>query len=154
MEERVLEQRNVAFLWDTRGSQVAEGKCQPMQQRQEMGFNPRVRKVTRSREWHPTAVFLLGKSHGQRNGRLPSWGRKECDTTEPLRTRAHARPQPCWPSQGISRRPRTERAKPEARVSPSYRCGWTEMKTSSTGFITRTCLKCLCCALDRPWLCL
>ena len=53
-------------------------------------------------------------------------------------------------SQGISRRPRTERAKPEARVSPSYRCGWTEMKTSSTGFITRTSLKCLCCALDRP----
>ena len=129
MEEKVLEQRNVAFLWDTRGSQVAEGKCQPMQQRQEMGFNPRVRKVTRSRKWHPTAVFLLGKSHGHRNGRLPSWGRKEWDTTEPLRTCAHARPQPSWPShrasaivQGWSRQSQRQESVPHIGVDgPRWR---------------------------------
>ena len=36
-----------------------------------------------SRQWHPTPVFLLGKSHGRRNlvGYSP-WGRKESDTTE------------------------------------------------------------------------
>ena len=35
--------------------------------------------------WQPTAVFLLGKSHGWRNlvGYSP-WGYKESDTTEQL----------------------------------------------------------------------
>ena len=37
------------------------------------------------RQWHPTPVFLPGKSHGQRSllGWSP-WGRKESDTTERL----------------------------------------------------------------------
>ena len=37
------------------------------------------------RQWHPTLVLLLGKSHGQRSlvGQSP-WGRKESDTTERL----------------------------------------------------------------------
>ena len=36
-------------------------------------------------QWHPTPVFLPGKSHGQRRlvGCSP-WGRKESDTTEQL----------------------------------------------------------------------
>ena len=36
-------------------------------------------------EWHPTPVFLLGKSHGQRSlvGYSP-WGHKESDMTERL----------------------------------------------------------------------
>ena len=39
----------------------------------------------RRRQWHPTPVLLLGKSHGQRSlvGYRP-WGRKESDTTEQL----------------------------------------------------------------------
>ena len=37
------------------------------------------------RQWHPTAVLLPGKSHGQRSlvGCSP-WGREESDTTERL----------------------------------------------------------------------
>ena len=37
------------------------------------------------RQWHPTPVLLLGKSHGRRSllGCNP-WGRKESDTTERL----------------------------------------------------------------------
>ena len=37
------------------------------------------------RQWHPTPVLLLGKSHGWRSlvGCSP-WGRKESDTTERL----------------------------------------------------------------------
>ena len=41
--------------------------------------------VSRRRQWHPTPVFLPGKSHGWRNlvGCSP-WGRKESDMTEQL----------------------------------------------------------------------
>ena len=31
------------------------------------GFDPWVRKIPRRRKWKPTAEFLPGKSHGQRN---------------------------------------------------------------------------------------
>ena len=39
----------------------------------------------RKRQWHPTPVLLLGKSHGRRSlvGCSP-WGREESDTTERL----------------------------------------------------------------------
>ena len=35
------------------------------------------------RKWHPTPIFMLGKSHGPRSlvGYNP-WGDKESDTTE------------------------------------------------------------------------
>ena len=41
--------------------------------------------VLRRRQWHPTPVLLLGKSHGRRSlvGCSP-WGRKESGTTERL----------------------------------------------------------------------
>ena len=41
------------------------------------------RKIPWRRKWHPTPVFLPGKSHGQRSlvGYSP-WGYKESDTTE------------------------------------------------------------------------
>ena len=50
-------------------------------------FNPWVRKVPWRRKWQPTAVFLPGKSYGQRNlvGYSP-WGHKQLDTTEPAHT--------------------------------------------------------------------
>ena len=44
---------------------------------------PGVKKIPWRRAWQPTAVFLPGKSHGQRNlvGCSP-WGCKELDMTE------------------------------------------------------------------------
>ena len=41
-------------------------------------------KIPWRRKWHPTPVFLPGKSHGQRSllGFSP-WCRKESDTTDP-----------------------------------------------------------------------
>ena len=50
-----------------------------------LGFNPWVGKISWRRKWHPTPVFLPGKSHGQRSlvGYSP-WGCKELDTTERL----------------------------------------------------------------------
>ena len=51
------------------------------------GFNPWVRKISSSRKWHHTPVFLPGKSHGQRSlaGYSPQ-GHKESDMTEQLST--------------------------------------------------------------------
>ena len=50
---------------------------------QRPGFDPWVVKIPWRREWQPTAVFLLGKSYGQRSlvGYNP-WDCKESDTTE------------------------------------------------------------------------
>ena len=48
-------------------------------------FDPWVGKIPWRRKWHPTPLFLPGKSHGQRSlaGCSP-WGHKELDTTERL----------------------------------------------------------------------
>ena len=45
-------------------------------------FNRWIRKIPLRRKWHPTPVFLPGKSHGQRSlaGCNP-WGAKESDMT-------------------------------------------------------------------------
>ena len=59
-----------------------------------LGFDFWVRKIPWRRKWHPTPVFLPGKSHGQR--RLVGnslWGCKELDTTEWLSMHAHTN---CW----------------------------------------------------------
>ena len=40
--------------------------CLLMQETQEMGFNPRVRKIPWRRKWQPTPVFLPGKFRGQK----------------------------------------------------------------------------------------
>ena len=49
------------------------------------GFNPWVGKISWRRQWHPTPVFLPGKSHGQRSlVEYNPWGRKESDRTERL----------------------------------------------------------------------
>ena len=46
-------------------------------------FDPWVDKISWRRKWHPTPVFLFGKSHGQRSlvGYSP-WGHKESEMTE------------------------------------------------------------------------
>ena len=47
------------------------------------GFDPWVGKISRSRKWQPTSVFLPGESHGQRSlAGYSSWGRTESDMTE------------------------------------------------------------------------
>ena len=58
----------------------------PVQEMQEPhGFNPWVGKISWSRKWEPTPVFLPEKSHGQRSlVGYSSWGLKESDTTEQL----------------------------------------------------------------------
>ena len=44
-------------------------------------FNPWVRKIPWRRIWQPTAIFLPGKSHGQRSlVGYNSWGLKELNT--------------------------------------------------------------------------
>ena len=48
------------------------------------GFDPWVRKIPWRREWLPTAVFLPGKSHGQRSlVDYSPWGCEGLDMTEP-----------------------------------------------------------------------
>ena len=47
------------------------------------GFDPWVRKSPWKRKRQPTPVYLLGKSHSQRNlAGYSSWGGKESDTIE------------------------------------------------------------------------
>ena len=53
-------------------------------------FDPWVWKIPWNRKWHPTPVFLPGKSHGQRSlVGYSSWGHKESDKTEQLSTILH-----------------------------------------------------------------
>ena len=53
-------------------------------------FHPWVGKIPWKRKWQPTAVFLLGKFHGQRSltGYSPL-GHKESDMIEKLNTHTH-----------------------------------------------------------------
>ena len=54
------------------------------------GFDSWVGQIPWSRKWHPTPMFLLEKSHGQRSLRDYSpQGRRKSDMTE--HARAHAR---------------------------------------------------------------
>ena len=48
------------------GFRAKEPACQP-RRRKRLRFNPWGRKISWSRKWQPTPVFLPGKSHGQRN---------------------------------------------------------------------------------------
>ena len=54
-----------------------------MQETQGIWVQSVVRKIPWRRKWQPTAVFLPGKSHGQRSlaGYRP-WGCKESDTAK------------------------------------------------------------------------
>ena len=45
---------------------ATESACQ-CRRHKRLGFDPQVRKGPWRRKWQPIAVFLLGKSHGQRN---------------------------------------------------------------------------------------
>ena len=65
-------------------SDSKESACQCWRPR----FDPWVRKIPWRREWHPTPVFLSGKSHGQISlvGYSP-WGHKESDMPEQQRVK-------------------------------------------------------------------
>ena len=65
------------------GASGKESTCQCKR----WGLDLWVGKISWSRNWQPTPVFLPGKTHGQRRlaGYSP-WDRKESDTTEPLST--------------------------------------------------------------------
>ena len=54
-----------------------------------VGSIPWVGKIPWRRKWQPTLVFLPGKFHGQRSlAGYSSWGGKELDMIELLRTAA------------------------------------------------------------------
>ena len=65
------------------GASGKESTCQCRRQR----FDPWVGKISQSRKWQPTPVFLPGKFHGQRGlaGYSP-WGHKESDMTGHIHT--------------------------------------------------------------------
>ena len=67
-----------------------ESACQ-CQRHKWCSFNLWVGKMPWRKEWQPTPVFLLGKSHGQRSlaGYSP-WGHKELVMTDPLRAHTHS----------------------------------------------------------------
>ena len=68
---------------------VKESSCQWSRHRR-LGLDPWVGKILWSRKWQPTPIFLLGKFHGQRClVGYSSWGHKESDTVEQLRTHSH-----------------------------------------------------------------
>ena len=53
----------------------------------DVGLDPWVGKISWSRKWQPTLVFLPGESHGQRGlASYSSWSFKELDTTEHTHT--------------------------------------------------------------------
>ena len=67
----------------------------PVQETHRLGFDPWVRKLPWRRKWHPTPVFLPGKSQGQRSlaGYSP-WGHEESDTTEQLNANSRVQTSP------------------------------------------------------------
>ena len=66
------------------GSEGKESACQGRR----CEFDPWVRRVPWRRKWHPTPVFLPGKSHGQRS--LAGYSPQACqelDTTQQLKNK-------------------------------------------------------------------
>ena len=52
------------------------------------GFDPWLGKISWRRKWHPTSVFLAGKSHGWRSlADYSPWCHRELDITEQLHSR-------------------------------------------------------------------
>ena len=71
------------------GASDKESTCQ-CRRCKRLRFYPWVGKITWSRKWWPTPVFLPGKFHGQRSlvGYSP-WDQKELDTTEHTHTHTY-----------------------------------------------------------------
>ena len=68
-----------------------------LQQCRKPSFNSWVGKIPWRRKWHPTSIFLPGKSHKQRSleGYSP-WGLKELDTTRQLKNKKAVTVRQCY----------------------------------------------------------
>ena len=70
--------KTVGLPWWLRGYSVCLQRRRP-------GFKPWIGNISWWRQWHPTPVFLPGKSHGGRSlVDYSPWGHKESDMTERL----------------------------------------------------------------------
>ena len=71
------------------GTSGKESACQCRRHKRHR-FDPWVGKLSQSRKWQPTPIFLPGKFHGQRSlsGYSP-WGHKESDMAEHTHTHTH-----------------------------------------------------------------
>ena len=69
---------SLGFPGGTSGKELA---CQCRRPKR-LGFNPWVRKIPQRRAWQPTAVFLLGESHGQGTWWVTVHGVTELGMTE------------------------------------------------------------------------
>ena len=76
----------IRYLYTVEGFPGDAGGKEPTSQyrrHKRCRFNSWVGKIPWRRKWHPTPVFLPGKSHGQRSlVGYSLWGHKESDTTE------------------------------------------------------------------------
>ena len=73
---------------------VKESACE-CRRGQRCGIDPWAGKIPWRRAWQPTAVFLPGEFHGQRNlGGYSPWGCKELEMTESSGTDQGGRGQP------------------------------------------------------------
>ena len=74
-------------IWSFPGGSVIKNPLANAGRCRRRWFNPWVRKIPWKRKWQPTPVFLLSKSHVQRNlaGYSPQ-SLKELDTIERLST--------------------------------------------------------------------
>ena len=79
---RIYPPLNNNLTWLPRWLSGKESACQ-CRRCKRCVFNPWVGKIPWRRKWHPTPVFLPGKSHEQGSlaGNSP-WGHKESDRTE------------------------------------------------------------------------
>ena len=72
------------------GTSGRESTCQ-CRRLKRLKFNPWVGKIPKRRAWQPAAVFLPGKSQGERSlAGYSTWGRKELDMTEQLSKHTHS----------------------------------------------------------------
>ena len=81
---------NLAFVYRWLWASLWLISKKPTCQCRRHGFDPWVGKIPWRRKWHPTPVFLPGKSHGQRSlADYSPRGRTESDTTEQLSMHAY-----------------------------------------------------------------
>ena len=79
----MIKNSNLKWTHERLGFPGGTGSRQPACQCRRHGFDPWVGKIPWKRKWHPTLVFMAGKSPGQRSlaGYSPR-GHKELDMTE------------------------------------------------------------------------
>ena len=85
------------FMGFPDGTSGKESACQCRRHKRHE-FNRWVRRISWSRKWQLTLVFLPGKSHGQKSlAGYSLWGHTESDRTEQLSTHRDTHPLPRTP---------------------------------------------------------